>query len=209
MSRKKPKKVAEVRHEDTGIVVPILMDQDKLNFFAELPGGDALADTDGDRLKRQVYEWIDKNARLDWIPIIEVQDHHIWAGRKEYGVGFDIRRFYYAKKVQGEGFVQKRWEVAGDDSFTYVDYFSPGYTVKKDQFVLPFKSHSHDRDTVYLEYTDEMWEALNKIRDTIKELKIRLKDLIGSTEGQEQLMILGASLLKSLPATITYDESGE
>lgn len=209
MSRKKPKKVAEVRHTDSGLVVAIMMDQDKLDFFADLPGGNGIRNKDGEALKLAVYNWIEKNARLEWFPVIEVEDHHIWGGQQEYGVGFDLRRFYCAKKIEGEGFVQRRWEVEQDDSFTYVNYFSPGYNVKKDQFILPFRSSGHDREKVYLAYADEMWEALVKIRNTIRELKIRLKELIGSKEGQEHLLQLGAALLKSLPETTDYQEEDE
>jgi hypothetical protein len=209
MSRKKPKRVAEVRHTDSGLVVPIFMDQDKLDFFADLPGGSGLRDKDGEALKAAVYSWLDKNAKLEWAPIIEVSHHNIWGGNGKYNVGFDMRRFYYAKKLEGGGFVQRRWDAEQDNSFTYVDYFNPSYHFKQDEFILPYRSRTSDRETIYLDYTDEIFEALHKIRETVKELKIRLSELIGSPEGQEHLMLLGATLLKSLPATVDNEEEDE
>lgn len=202
MSRKKPRKVDEVNYRKLGVTIDIMMDPDNLTFFARV-AGETLSNPNACRLKVAVIQKLTEVIGLTWIPVIEVKEAHIWAMGMEAAVGFVLNRFYVAQKVNGF-WVKCRWEIPADwkDSSNRLSYSEDFYWLPSHgEFSLPC-SHPESQSgrVYYLPYTDETWAGLEQMQEAIKQLKVKLREMLSSTEGTQHLARIGANILRALPA---------
>jgi hypothetical protein len=52
----------------------------------------------------------------------------------------------------------------------------------------------------WLEYSDEVWAALEKMQETISQVNEQFQALIGTDEGYDKMEQIGREILKMLPA---------
>ena len=213
--RKSPKKVNEVAHKQSGVTVDIKLDHETLIFSAKLPDDTTISNKDGEALKREVMQWLHKNMKLEWYAAIEVTPLAPFAASKEadHFVGFSLRRFYWAKKLDGKGYMQvDLWEHdprIEEKPWSWSKSFAPMIEGNAD-FQPPTKSHRSLRaDVYYLVYEEETWIGLCQMVEAIQQLNRRLHDMLSTEEGHALIAQVGANILKALPAPEDTNASHE
>lgn len=212
MARKlKPQKVSEVKHRGSGVVVPIHLDRNELDFFADF-GGQRFRAGAAKELRRELWLIIDESIRLEWHPVIEVKALRPFATRSDGFVGFETERFLWARRHDGTlariGWSQK--DVA--DKYRHAKTM-PARVKMQEEFDPPYRDDQARVATVYLPYTDDLWVGLQELVMGVSVLKDRLTELLLTKEGQARLAEVGQAMVKALPAPEPggndHEEEGE
>ena len=146
-------------------------------------------------LKKKIIEEVEKvvSGMFNWIPIIEVKENYSWGEDPMVSyVGFEIDRYYVAQKESGK-WLKSRW---GDKEKASERYRTcEGF---KDVFEIPFEEQEGYRDNekiFYMHYDEAKWIGFGRLTDAIKELKLKLRKLVGTEKGQQRISKLGGLLL--------------
>ncbi len=119
----------------------------------------------------------------EWIPVIEIEEMHGWGNHEHANAGFDIDRFYVAKRPDGT-WLKTDWEV--EDRSTVCHAF------REKGFKIPCieddRYNNGDKKIFYVKYSDALWNALINLLDGIHTLSARLRDLVWTGEGQARLI---------------------
>lgn len=223
---KKDIQVDEVRHP-SGVTVPIMFNPNQprysghehgLTFSARIAENIGFREKSADAVKEAVVKYLDENSKLDWHPVIEIVELAPFAAsRADHFVGFEIDRFYLAETKNEKRLRELKWrDYEPDDEnwmtkkrYDEIGNIDIARITESKEFHgfngklpddLPFRNNGHDKEVFIVPYDEKQWVALEQIQEGIARLKSKLRDLTGTTEGLKQLEIMGASLLKMLPA---------
>lgn len=204
MTRRKPKKVDQVVHDKSGVTVNIcLAPSAGLSFMAELPDGKVLRNSNGNELKQEVIHWLDENTALEFFPVIElVEGPYGQRYSQDNMIGIELERFHFAKKKSGNGMLKKDWEGG------QATEFNPAW-LNSSEFNPPVKRRGlHGQMTYYLPYSEDLWDTLNRLQDTLKDLKGVLREVLG--QPADDLLIIDLIDLKRtlLNALVQLEKSG-
>jgi hypothetical protein len=225
---KKEYEVDKIKHV-SGLVVPILFNPNArsgdfhtigLTFSAAVGDRNFRADSCS-KVKDEVMEFLNKNSKLDWYPVIEITEISPFNNHGAF-VGLESHRFYLANtedQPQHERGARRRLRKLRWDDYdptkqnwmTMNDYKEIGIDLGRIKHstefydvqgilpgCLPQKSEGRT-ETHYLPYDEVTWTALLAIEDGIHRLKKYFRELLGTPQGQAQLNLMGANLLKLLP----------
>lgn len=131
-----------------------------------------------------------------WIPVIQVEETGRGFSRDKVssGVGFEIERYYVAKKEDGK-WLRTDWNIeTGNRSSVCQTFKDKGFkvpSVEEDRY----GSDDPDR-TFYMVHTEEKWAGFMRLIDAIEKLKSKLRDLVGTKEGQNIISEAGNIALR-------------
>lgn len=185
MARRKPLKIDDLVHEKSGITVPIYLNTEGNRFMATLPDGKEIWSKMRDDLEIQIEAWLDENTVLEWLPVIQVDEHSLGYGDSTNLIGFSITRMYYAKKKSGTGMMYKHWEPEEDGKERAWDA-KWGFEAKDFNPPCSWGSMRGSRD-FYLPYSEETWEELQKLQGALSDLKKLLRHQLGTGESLGRL----------------------
>lgn len=212
MARKlKPQKVGEVKHRGSGVVVPIYLDRNELDFFADF-GGQRFRESKAKELRRKLWLTIDESIRLEWHPVIEVRALRPFATRSTGFVGFEADRFLWARRLDGS-LARVEWRDKDVvDKYRYAKTLTAQIKMQE-EFAPPYRDSQARVATVYLPYTPDLWAGLQELVMGVSVLKERLTELLMTEEGQARLAEVGQAMVKALPAPepreSDHEEEGE
>jgi hypothetical protein len=133
------------------------------------------------------------SGMYQWIPVIEVEETHSWSGGNfSCFVGFTVDRFYVTKRPDGK-WMKSDWNMEGNHRSTACEMFKDkGFSIPSAQD----SEYDDDRRTFYIPYTEAKWFGFQRLNDAINELKKRLRELIGTEEGQKKISEAGRLMLE-------------
>lgn len=186
-----------------GGTLPVFLDRNELDFFAEMDGETWRAKT-YDELTRTVEADLKKLIKLDWTPLIEIEiekSHRNSWNREETDphrgeLNFTISRYYIA--LARKGWRKADWDIpveqrSGNRAGVF---YGPSKDFKIE--ALPWSDDSY-RIRYWLAYNDELWAGLEGLVRKTHQLREQFIDLIGKPETHKRLTEVGASLLHLLP----------
>lgn len=189
MARRKPLKIDELYHKQSGITVPIYLSVSGNYFQTTLPNGDQVGDQVRGELDKKIKTWLDENTVLEWLPLIQVDEYSLSYGDSTNLIGFDLSRMYYAKKKSGAGMMYKHWEPTKEGK-------EPAWEAKwgfeADKFNPPVKGRGYrDNMTFYLPYSEDLWDTLQMLQKCLGWFKLNLRSHLetGELEGLSQLLL--------------------
>lgn len=208
MARKlKPQKVSKVNHRGSGVEVPIYLDRNELDFFADF-GGQRFRTGSAKDLRRELWMTIDVSTHLEWQPVIEVKELCPFATRADGFVGFEAVRFLWARRHDGT-LARVEWrdkDVA--DKYQHAKTMTVQVQMQE-EFEPPYRDSQARVATVYLPYTPSLWAGVQELGRGISVLKERLTELLMTEEGQARLAEVGQAMTKALPAPETGENDHE
>lgn len=168
MPRKPAKTGVTIKHELTETEIPIRLDKETMEFVAYY-GSLRFEALTASELETQVLQTIDQRTSLDFIPIITVKiQRSLTCSDAHAKIEIGIDRFFYATARSASDseprHLRIEWEAhkAGEIHRTkrWRSYY---YPYLPEQIALPFSLGRAAYTTVYLPYTEETWESLNKM----------------------------------------------
>ena len=197
----KAQHIEDFRFDRLGVKVSLCFDKNRADFCFEL-GGTTFRAPSIAELRRLAHDQILATYDLTWLPIIEVKRLNPFANKSRTFVGFNLDRFWIAKKNNGD-WVDHQWEeleegqpipdpeVARRDWISNSHYFAAS-TFKLDTLQADYRG---DADSYHLAYSDAVWDNLQRIVDQIEVLRDRLNALLTTPEGLARLEAPGIKLL--------------
>jgi len=194
-TRRKDKLVDTIKDRDTGVEVKVFLTPDD-SFKAVYLEAVFKMGSMGE-LRTELLKFIHENAKLEWIPVIEVEANDT-DERHDHEISLKAERFLVARKHDGR-YLRHDWIAPGEE--LDVRYASEYYVYGTQGLVLPtFRSHAFGENLYALKYDEATWAGLEKLQDAIKRLRDQLSELIGTEEGRQRIGEVGAALLLALPA---------
>lgn len=185
--------------------IKVLYDIDKLTFKAKVFEGWEMAPLLAD-LRKMVSDKVKGviAGKYKWIPVIEVKEQTQWGEDKvSCVVGFVAERFYVAKQENGV-WLRCDWEIDTTRRSSACEVF------KDRTFRVPsvrFEYHDESTHVYYIHYSEMKWEGLKRLSDAITELKVKLRELVGTEEGQKKLSAAGRLMLEWTTENDKADET--
>lgn len=172
------RKIDTVTYSTTGESVSIFLDT-KTGKFAAEHLGEIFRSEHLSEVKEGVHKSLEKNAQLDWIPIIEATQYDAgsWMVRGRdmefLVVGLALDRRYIARlQTTEKSHRSVEWDVRPEERLKRANH-------EYDSFPeLPF--HDEDGRKHLFAYSETLWTGLNSIKDRIGVLDGQLKDLLGT-----------------------------
>jgi hypothetical protein len=212
MARGKIKRQVGTIEHRSGTIIELMFDPnpDRLTFSAKV-GSMVFTDSSADAVKRAVHKFLDDNAKLNWVPVIEVRETAPFASRNEMAfVGFDLERYYLANTTDPRNIRKLGWQNYEGESFgepvtemTRIRHATEFHGWHADvATALPRTDDHRGASRIhYLPYDEATWAGLEAVQNAIGRLKEQLRDLLRSDDGRKKLAQVGASLLRLLPET--------
>ena len=206
---KKPQQVDEVYHERLGITVPIMLNRNTLEFYAEYEG-DRIEARSAQEVKQQVEDLVRGGLTAEWQPVLKVQvttprDYAMYED-VQGSLGIKFRRYWVGFTPTGKT-LQCEWNTPAAERRSaakkYTELVRPNEVERIDFRSLPAVKHEgsswhQGSDTYFLDYTEEMWAALNAIVAQLEKACDTLEQLLGTEEGRDRVMQVGAALLPAV-----------
>lgn len=219
-NRKRITQITEPSHGK----IEIYYHPDRKEFQATVGDEDVWAPTQAEveKLARQLAR---ERTNLDWKPCIEVNLGHSW-GRPHWAkdepeetaeIDLEYDRFYYAHRADGT-LRKSRWQHAHDYGLDEdeLDIDQPTtqfyrnwmgkhepwigedfYWDEKDDGVFAPPCSHDGRAVFFIPYTVEAWRGLQAVEQAIKALRGRLRQLLTTDAGIEQLKKATFNLLEA------------
>ena len=158
-----------------------------------------IRDTNFSNLKQKIVSTVKEvSANLyKWIPVIEVEETGMFSSRfpkASSGLGFEIERYYLAKKEDGK-WLRTDWDIEAENRSsvcqTFMDKEFKIPSVVKDRY----GEEDPDR-TFYIVYTEEKWAGFMRLVEAINNLKSKLRELVGTQDGQRIISEAGSIALR-------------
>jgi hypothetical protein len=206
MGRRTRKEIDRMKHTDSGIIIIFYLEPDNTFSTSEL-FGQTLRHNVYDELRREAWKFVAENFKLNFYPIIEIKKIQPFAANDRMPfIGFNASRFFYATNPQGQMFVVS-WNWIADpkkinsmDLVGYSKMWTPGgwsYYNAGREFKPPIKVND---EYTYLPYSEDTWNGVVNLLDTIKKVRERLEELLGSADaGLETFRLAGQQLARLLP----------
>ncbi len=174
--------------------IKVLFDVDNLVFKARVFDQWVKATLLTD-LRKKISEKIEGivSEKYKWIPIIEVEEQTGWGEDKiKCVVGFNADRYYITQQKD------KTW-LRCDWSIDVTRRSSACQAFRNPSFKFPssdFKYQDSETRVFYIPYSDAKWEGLKRLSDAIDDLKDKLRELVGTEEGQKKLSAAGGLMIE-------------
>lgn len=198
---KKAKRVGTWDHSNSGIVVEYFLEGTKfvcvvLEEKLSAPEASVLKDKAMDRLEH----WI----KMEWHPVmvIEVEDKSPGGYRDEPqgdGLAIGVKRFYLSRSPAGRVY-ECDWDVDEIHRKAKMTVYSCGrydrneMTLTKLPLCAPYKIND---DRTMIDYSDEVWAAVQGLIVGLGEMRVKLGKLIRSRDGFSLLVQGGTKLLSA------------
>ncbi len=220
MSRyKKDRKVGEIEHR-SGVKVDLMFDpnDDKSRntslMFSATVGDDEFTAKSAEEVRAAVTKFLDSQASLEWIPIIEVRPVEPFNAGGMSFVGLGIDRYYIANTSDPNVIRQLSWDRYDVDPYSLATLSN--YSTEMNRILrsneyghwhgdiktkLPYHDERHGyshRAYYYLPYDEGTWAALQEIVQGIDRLQDWLNELLGTDKGRAKLTEVGAKMAKLL-----------
>jgi hypothetical protein len=210
----KPQQVSIVEDNVTGISVPIMLDRNTLEFFAQMPEKLTLRGKDAEELRERVKVALTNRENLNWFSVIDVTVHG--AGSYENNVvGFSFKRYWLARRNDG-AYLQVKWQ-------EYFAGFNDGSGARTaDEVVIPTAKEllsrctqrggdryphfepqpgpgiiSVNKECVLLPYTFPLWTKLQKMSEHLTEIRKKLIEMLTTKKGITQILAGSHKLLNA------------
>lgn len=214
---KKDKEVDLIAHK-SGVTVPLMFNPNAYGTYA-LKFNAVVADQyfrgdSADEVKAAVHKYLDANVKLEWVPVIEVEESAPFSSNTWTFVGLETSRYYLARTQIDIRML--RWDSTdttanGDQAELYRLNNSKSFNGWPRDSMAPIRSmlpftpdpDSEGSQTHYLPYDEATWAALEHVTEAIGRLKLRLRELLSTTGGLKELTDMGEKLtaaFKLLPA---------
>ncbi len=186
---RKPARIGWIEHRRLGLKVALRLNKNTMTFEAEF-NGQTYSSKDGGEVKKLVLAAMESAQALEFHPVIRLRiKAYRYSNTSQ--IDADLTRFYYARQADGT-MLHSRWE---DSDGRRV---SQSHKVHShEQFdKLPHRRDERygDTSTFLLSYSEETWEDLLELADSISGLKDRIAVAVESGDAQ---VVLGlATLLK-------------
>jgi hypothetical protein len=185
MARRKNMQVDEVYHSDSGLRVPIYLTPEN-EFYAEAMT-QHFVDKDARNIKSAVWSYINKNFKLEFLPVIHIKETHPFTSRDDSYIGLECDRFYYAVN-SANNVISVSWdeyeESKGNPS--RLSQAARSQYIRglndKSKFVPPVHYGTSEPE-YYLPYTEETWTGVQLLIETIKKAKLHLQKLLEAPDG--------------------------
>jgi hypothetical protein len=202
-------KVGEYTHRETQSTVEIVYHKRDKVFRARL--SDAVIEAESQKeVERKLKEHLDATMQIEWQKVLALTPDEamtvksLWAS-----IGIHFKRFEVGRHPDGR-LLKREWERPPTVFFTGTVSNPPRipsnfyWDTKRDgEWALPTTSkrmNGGSVQTYYFPYTEEMWTGLEEVQKRIEELRDRLMEFLGEEAGYEQIALMGAQILKALPA---------
>jgi len=222
MSRgRKPYSIEVVRSTNKELSTPLLFDRDRHVFFAAI-GMDRVEHTDIKEARKLARQLIDRSAQYVWTPVVCVsqsdaeydEDHHHWRMEVGDAVRIDLDLVYWRCERSPHPSKPNEWFVRvhtldfeaklGSSLSRVLPQQRAGWEEKErgQRARNEVLATANDHGTRILPYSEELWTALGRIRETIAETRRRLSGLIASEQFEAKLRHLAAAEMPlMLPAS--------
>lgn len=210
---KKDRKVDTIRHV-SGAHVDIYFNpntsgSDALTFSATI-GDKRFRNASAEILRQEIHDYLAANASLVWHPAIVVSEVAPFSPGRAAFVGIEIKRVYLACT---DVVRELDWEDYNVEPGTFgpqpgenIDSYRLSRSrqcwrgIRKVPDDLPHTAKHVDRETTVVPYSEELYTGLVEIDRGVRRLHARLRTLLKTNDGLQQVAFVGASLLKALPA---------
>ncbi len=188
----KPYKVDEIRSPNGYTKAPVMFDRNSKRFFIEAVPGDTDSRVWSDTLddvKRRGTAALADAQKYEWTPLIVISVSEHWKRdpeSRDASLVFSFRRFERSPHpVRGDGFVERPHSLDVTDAKGRVENrdIEPcsvsgkiGPAIAKD-------------DDALLPYSQEVWDGLVAIQDTINDARVRLEQLLKRKDAGRVLML--------------------
>jgi len=223
MSRyKKDRKVGVIEHR-SGVKIDLMFDPNNnpnselsLTFSAKV-ANEVFRAKSAEEVSQAVTKFLDSQADLDWVPVIEVRPVEPFNGRGMSYIGLGLDRYYLANTADPKVIRKLDWD----------DYdikpggfgFNSNYSVAMNRIVhsqefhgwhgdvrasLPYHRERpgtimrNTSDFYYLLYDEATWAALQQIVEGIDRMQVWLDGLLGTDKGRAKLVEVGAKMARLL-----------
>jgi hypothetical protein len=194
MGRRGSKLVDKVVRQDFGIEIEIRLDTQNAEFSAHV-FDTLLRDTNLSNLRAKISEEIDcyMDSNLEWKGVIKVTEQSPFHGYGPF-VGFEFERFYVASRSDGK-WLQTPWDVDARYRIINARVFRT-----EEEFKLPCEEEQWENKVFYLPYDERAWTGLKALSKAIGEIKGKLRQLLGTPNGNKTLLEAGSRLMLTLTA---------
>lgn len=186
MPRKlKPYLISEVTDKESGHKIQVMLDRNDKKFFADVLGTH-IEDPTAEGCQQRAMAHIKTKTDLVWHKIIEVRS----CGYYTKGVELTYEVHEFAEKVSkqsGQSFNYTKRQLihhcnkTDPITYSYQDFCKPQHVPESGIFVFP--------------WSEEMEAALKDTQARIKELREKLKQILGQKDAAEHLSKIGWDLL--------------
>ncbi len=145
------------------------------------------------KLSDKAEHWIE----MQWYPVIEIEideDQHSYRGElPKEGIEFGCKRFLLSQSPVGE-VLAVDWDVDPEHRKAQMEswgggYHNSDYGRKIRLTGLPLKAPLKKNDNEWLmDYNEDLWRGFNEITKGIYQLKKRLREIVGTKQGLQQLI---------------------
>ena len=193
MASRAGRKVDEFEFNDLKLRIPIRFVKSEGLFVAEHEGS-MFADKEIGALKAQMRRFFSGTMTIQWTKVIKVEDIVPFQGRERDFVGIDMERMFVG--VTNESTIMEcHWNEDDEPTRQWATRSYEKFPLADGKLVLPWVCESlHDGNEYYLLYTVELWNGLTKLVEAIRSLKVKLGELLTTSEGLEVLANAGAKL---------------
>lgn len=168
--------------------VDLFFDKKSLQFYADFQG-DRLKSRSAEELEHAIHAKLKTLEGLEWRAVLEVREHHDhFGGAPANQVGFSHARFHLARRQDGR-WIRADWNKDPADRLIWATEFYANNGTKY-PFALPYRERDNIgvlKNHVYLPYDQAVWDALEQINVLLRQLKIRIHDLLYDPEALAQL----------------------
>jgi hypothetical protein len=211
------KKVGVIKHERSGIEVPLRLNTETMLFEAVwerpsetegFPERHAERGKDGEDVRDAMLKFIESHMTMTWEPVIDVVPLHENAQgeqvRATAACALSLTRFWLGRPLIGD-LQQARWDTDEEHrrerSGKFYVPVDLNHIVRSADFKFPYRAKRRlGIEHIYLAYTEELWTGLKLIEQRINEARAMLEAMLGTNEALDRVAEIGAQLLPSLLA---------
>lgn len=218
------RKIEIFKHEVSQMEVPIYLNTNNSTFETEVEqDGWRCIDKDLNVLKSKVAEYLDNRVDLGWRWIIEIEyssRSNLSRRSREHVFGFKKSKYLLSNyrvngkylKTEPRQFLESHPDYNNLEKYYLQDATTWRWGSRDDEGDIEFP-YSHEghfgNPMVCLEYSEEVWAALDKMQETISRVNAQFQELIGTNEGYNRMEQIGRDILKMLPAPSEQERSDE
>jgi hypothetical protein len=177
------KKVGEITHSKSGICVPFFLEGTKFTCTCL---EQTFTESDARILEEKVKDFIEHWMTLEWHPVIFVEFslNDGWGSSKRTGIWLDAKRVFLSKSPAGQ-VLECDWDAdASHRKALCRTSNSRELRLANLPLGAPLKVA---KGTIWMDHTEEKWNAIARIREGIDKLGDMLMTLLTTVEGNALL----------------------
>lgn len=216
------RKIETFKHVVSQMEVSIYLNTHNSTFETEVEqDGWTCSDKDLNVLKTKIAEYLDGRVDLGWRWIIEIEhssrERHFRGETEEYIFGFKKSKYLLSSyrvngkylRVEPREFLESHPDHDNLEKYYLQDSKVWRWGSKEDEGEIVFphaNKGTYGSPRVWLEYSEEVWAALDKMQETISQVNNQFQALIGTDEGYSRMEQIGREILRMLPAPTEEQE---